>query len=144
MLLYLFFSFSFFFLFFFLFILFPFTLFLFFFFLFLFSCLFSFFFYISLIISDIFFFFIQHFQQVTTQNSVQWSPLSGILISWSCLSWHALQIDESSKIRSGAHTPYSHLLVLPPCCMSMSMTMFLHEIHVLLSHTLQSITPKGS
>ena len=38
-----------------------------------FSFFFSFFFYISLIISGIF--FIQHFQQATTQNSVQWLSL---------------------------------------------------------------------
>jgi hypothetical protein len=48
------------------------------------------------------------------QNSVQWSsPLPGLLIYWSRLSWHALNIDESSKTRSGAHTPYFLLLVLP-------------------------------
>jgi hypothetical protein len=44
------------------------------------------------------FFFIQHFQRVITQNSVQWSSLpQGFLRAWWRLSCYVLHIDERGK-----------------------------------------------
>jgi hypothetical protein len=54
------------------------------------------FFYISLVLSDIF--FIQHFQQVIAQNSVQWSSLQQYFLrAWWRLSCYVLHIDECGK-----------------------------------------------